>query len=346
MTTIPQLDGLQVPPELFRQARVGKRKEGYSLPPLPFQNPTYAQLAGTPTPYSPLSNPFIPPATHRNPLPNFDPQAGHSIAGSSDLSQRSRRGRPPSRSVEGNSPPFTNASLPYPRGTDAIEVAKMRHATNQGALRYGLEDGGGIASNDNGYDQNGRGKYGVYPGSGGSESFSTASSAMSGWSLPYTPPSNLFGPQTALWNPSSNFDPQAGRPFAGISIQDLPQLNHEIVVELRLQDKTPGVTGECIVQGYDNSEVEHGRLPGRSNTFPCTKFSLPISTKPIQAFLVTTYLVADALASRSTQLPAFRVQIRHLSIQALSLTVRLNDVLDTNGGVTEDQYEEGFDLDK
>ena len=76
------------------------------------------------------------------------------------------------------------------------------------------------------------------------------------------------------------------------------------------------------------------------------KFTLPTSAKPIQSFLVTTYLVADALASQSVKLPAFRVQIRHLSIQALSLTVRLNDVVDFEGGATEQHYEEGFDLDE
>ena len=76
------------------------------------------------------------------------------------------------------------------------------------------------------------------------------------------------------------------------------------------------------------------------------KFTLPTPDKPIQPFLVTTYLVADALAARSITLPAFRVQIRHLSIQALSLTVQLNDAVDSKKGVTEEQYEEGFELDE
>ena len=56
--------------------------------------------------------------------------------------------------------------------------------------------------------------------------------------------------------------------------------------------------------------------------------------------------MADALAARSIKLPAFRVQIRHLSIQALGLTVQLNDVVDPKEGATQEQYEEGFDLDK
>jgi hypothetical protein len=60
----------------------------------------------------------------------------------------------------------------------------MRHATSQGALRDGRGDGGWVASNDSGYGQNGRGNYGVYPGSGSSEPFSPASSTMSGLSLP------------------------------------------------------------------------------------------------------------------------------------------------------------------
>ena len=52
--------------------------------------------------------------------------------------------------------------------------------------------------------------------------------------------------------------------------------------------------------------------------------------------------MADALASRSIKLPAFRVQIRHLSVQALRLTVQLNDTVDSE----EEQYEHSFDLDK
>jgi hypothetical protein len=75
------------------------------------------------------------------------------------------------------------------------------------------------------------------------------------------------------------------------------------------------------------------------------EFTLPTPTKPIQPFLVASYLVADALASRSIQLPAYRVQIRHLSIQALTLTVQLNERVDLQGSATEEQYEEAFDLD-
>ena len=81
-------------------------------------------------------------------------------------------------------------------------------------------------------------------------------------------------------------------------------------------------------------------------TLSVEEFALPTAVKPIQPFLVTTYLVADALASRSRQLLACRVQTRHLSIQALNLTVQLNDAVDSTGGATEEQYEEGFDLDK
>jgi hypothetical protein len=184
VTSIHELDNLQVPAELFRKARVGKRKEGGSLPPLPSQNPTHSQLAGTPNPYSPPSNVFSPPPASWNQSPSFDPQIGHPITGGSDLAQRNPRGRPPRRTIEGNSPPFTSASVPYPRGTEAIEAARMRHATSQGALRDGRADVGWVASTDNGYGQNSRGNYGVYPGSGGSEPFSPASSTMSGLSLP------------------------------------------------------------------------------------------------------------------------------------------------------------------
>jgi hypothetical protein len=185
VTSIPELEGLQPPPELFRKARVGKRKEGNSLPPLPSQNPTHAQLAGTPSPYSPPPNVFNPPPPASwNPSPSFDPQTGHPITGGSDLAPRNRRGRPPSRSVEDNSPPFTSASVPYPRGTEAIEAARMRHATSQGALRDGRGDGGWTPVNESAYGQNGRGNFGVYPGSSGSEPFSPASSTMSGLSLP------------------------------------------------------------------------------------------------------------------------------------------------------------------
>ena len=55
--------------------------------------------------------------------------------------------------------------------------------------------------------------------------------------------------------------------------------------------------------------------------------------------------MADGLASRSINLPAFRVQIRHLSIQALTLTVQLNDAV-VGEDATEKEYEAGFKLDK
>ena len=60
----------------------------------------------------------------------------------------------------------------------------MRHASSQGALRDGRGDGGWAAANESSYGQNGRGAFGVYPGSSGSEPFSPASSTMSGLSLP------------------------------------------------------------------------------------------------------------------------------------------------------------------
>ena len=52
------------------------------------------------------------------------------------------------------------------------------------------------------------------------------------------------------------------------------------------------------------------------------------------------------MTSWSLRLPAFRIQIRHLSIQALSLIVQLNDEIDPEEGPTEEQYEEAFYLDK
>jgi len=60
----------------------------------------------------------------------------------------------------------------------------MRHASSQGALRDGRGDGGWAPVNESAYGQNGRGNFGVYPGSSGSEPFSPASSTMSGLSLP------------------------------------------------------------------------------------------------------------------------------------------------------------------
>ena len=60
----------------------------------------------------------------------------------------------------------------------------MRHATSHGHLRDGRADGGWVASNDGAYGQNGRGNYGPYPGSSGSDAFSPTDSTMSGLSLP------------------------------------------------------------------------------------------------------------------------------------------------------------------
>ena len=57
VTSIPKLDGLQ---DLLCETIVAKRKEGNSLPLPPSQNPTHAELAGTPTPYSPPSSVFTP----------------------------------------------------------------------------------------------------------------------------------------------------------------------------------------------------------------------------------------------------------------------------------------------
>ena len=54
--------------------------------------------------------------------------------------------------------------------------------------------------------------------------------------------------------------------------------------------------------------------------------------------------MADAVASWSLRLPAFCVQIWHLSIQALGLIVQLNDEIDSEEGPTEEQYEEAFYL--
>ena len=169
VTSIPDLDGLHLPPGLVCETRVGKRKEGNSLPLLPSQNPTHAELAGAPTPYSPPSSVFtpLPPAP-------CDPPA--------DLAQRNPRDHAPSRRL-----------------------------------------GTGKARNE--------------------------------WSLP-----------------------------------------------------TPA--------------------------------------KPLQQFLLRTYLVAVAMTSWSLRLPAFRVQIRHLSLQALGLVVQLNDEIDPEEGPTEEQYDEAFYLDE
>ena len=100
------------------------------------------------------------------------------------------------------------------------------------------------------------------------------------------------------------------------------------------------------MQPYNNLEIEPNRLPRGSNTLFAGELTVPTPTKPIQPFLVTTHLVADALVSQSIKLPAFCVQIRHLSLQALNLAVRLNNTVNIEETATEEQYEQGFDLDR
>jgi hypothetical protein len=127
---------------------------------------------------------------------------------------------------------------------------------------------------------------------------------------------------------------------------NFPSSKHNLVVKLRPQHDKSSVAGGSFVRPLKTPEIELLPLSEGLKTFWKDEFTLPTPARPIQPFLVTTYLVADALASQSIKLPAFRVQIRHLTVEALRLTVELNDAVVPEEGATEEQYEEGLDLDE